>query len=738
MVEHTRVSRKTTNEDRISICPQLGCETIKRVKPLRLGFIGFGKYPHCKLHHLPLMYVDERIGEVVDAALSCLFDKAGLPPQELLNLIKVKFPKEFSSFIKNWVYCITIGRGASNIFSYMDSLSNSYLKQITKKQIRALKEVKNIDHGRKRSKVIDSIRKGIDEITLQYTRLLKHLRAHSEVLIDVKKLSRPSKELRLVLEAWLEVSSKEAEKSFEIKEEQDIPLSQVKKYYDKIINLGTCRCLLGLPPIRRNNKEEIVLAFDRFSAYLEFWKEHLTNKFTKSDINDLKNLKNAEPYSVLTVFKYTIEDMHKLAKRRGGEFLSIEFKGVNKAHRWKCNDCGNIWNTRPANIMGIPSKPEGSWCPKCSSGIGERMTRKFFEIIFNAKFPEERRLKWLSDKRMQIDGYNDGLKIAFERHGIQHYRFTPVFHKILDDFKKQQNRDEYIRTMCKKEGILLFEIGWEKRNSRWVKITYNEMEQYIRDMCKEKGILPPLKKEKIDWRDFDVAHPKYLKKYKKIAKQRDGTLKSPKYLGAKELLLWHCNKHDYDWWAMPSDIKDKPNRKGNWCPICGEETRSSAQLEHTIEDMKKLAVSRGEMGSKFISSEFKGMHKPHEWQCALGHIWSAVPSAIQGTTNQKGSWCPVCYDKYGRISKIQVDIIETLRRGGKFIFEIADQLVYNRDQIKKSLRGLEQNKLVYKSMENCPNSPKYSRQRLLRFFLKEEAKLFLENKENGLYNFLPL
>lgn len=288
MIEHTKVTRKTTNEDRIALCPQLGCETIKRVKPLKLGFIGFGKYPKCKQHHLPLVYIDERIGEIVDAALACLFDKAGLPPNVLLTLIKENFPKELSAFIKSWVYCITIGRGAPIISSYMDSLSNSYLKQITKKQLKVLKGDTNIKSGKKKGQVFDTIKRGMDEITLQYTRLLKHLRVHSEVLVNTQEILPLSTKLRNALNAWLEVSSKEETELLKIEKKQDIPLSQVKNYYDRILNLGTCRCLLGLPSVEKNNKKRRVSAFERFSAYLEFWKEHLTEKYTKSDIEALE------------------------------------------------------------------------------------------------------------------------------------------------------------------------------------------------------------------------------------------------------------------------------------------------------------------------------------------------------------------------------------------------------------------------------------------------------------------
>ena len=83
MRTYNNVSRKTVREDRIAICPKFGCELLKRVKPLKFGFLGFGKYPKCKKHHVPLVYIDERIGDFVDGALACLFDKAGLKPKHV-------------------------------------------------------------------------------------------------------------------------------------------------------------------------------------------------------------------------------------------------------------------------------------------------------------------------------------------------------------------------------------------------------------------------------------------------------------------------------------------------------------------------------------------------------------------------------------------------------------------------------------------------------------------------------
>jgi hypothetical protein len=198
MNSYTRVSRKTVGEDRIAICPNFGCEYMKRVKPLKFRFIGFGKYPKCKKHHVPLIYINERIGDFVDAALACLFDKSGLPPLKLLESIQSKYPDNFRSFVEDWVYCITVGRGARIVSRYMDAISNAYLKQLTKKQIKIVKKA-----GCSNPNLVNTaIKDGMDEICKQYTRILKHLRAHSEVLNEPEKLRPLPNELKNDLKNW--------------------------------------------------------------------------------------------------------------------------------------------------------------------------------------------------------------------------------------------------------------------------------------------------------------------------------------------------------------------------------------------------------------------------------------------------------------------------------------------------------------------------------------------------------
>lgn len=164
----------------------------------------------------------------------------------------------------------------------MDTISKSYLKQITKKQLKSLRDEKKIS--------FNAIKKGIDKISVQYERLLKHLRVHSEVFVNSKELKNLAVGLRSYMNTWLENSGKQISDILKTEEKQDLSILQIKDYYDKILNLDTCRCLLGLSPIEKNFKGRSVSAFERFSRDFEFLQENLTQKFTKSDIENLYDI----------------------------------------------------------------------------------------------------------------------------------------------------------------------------------------------------------------------------------------------------------------------------------------------------------------------------------------------------------------------------------------------------------------------------------------------------------------
>jgi len=60
--------------------------------------------------------------------------------------------------------------------------------------------------------------------------------------------------------------------------------------------------------------------------------------------------------------KLTIEEMHAIAKKKGGYCLSKKYINSHTKLIWKCGICGNIWKASPSYIKGSKNR-KGSWCP---------------------------------------------------------------------------------------------------------------------------------------------------------------------------------------------------------------------------------------------------------------------------------------------------------------------------------------------------------------------------------------
>lgn len=141
--KEVQVSRKIIKEDRIAICPQFGCSYLKKVKPLKFGFIGFHKYPKCPEHKLSLIFIEEFVGDFLCSVIACLFDIENSIPKGLIKVIKNRPQDEIKDFINGWLYCISIGRGAPFVSTYIDGLSRAYMKLLSKKQRKVLESEKN-------------------------------------------------------------------------------------------------------------------------------------------------------------------------------------------------------------------------------------------------------------------------------------------------------------------------------------------------------------------------------------------------------------------------------------------------------------------------------------------------------------------------------------------------------------------------------------------------------------------
>lgn len=107
---------------------------------------------------------------------------------------------------------------------------------------------------------------------------------------------------------------------------------------------------------------------------------------------------------------------------------------------------------------------------------GEIECRRVLEKIFRRSF-NKIRPNFLNNPvtdgnyNLELDCYNDDLKLAVEYSGKQHYEYVPYFHKNKEAFYNQKYRDELKKRMCKDNGIILIEVPYS--------VKHDDIEQYL-------------------------------------------------------------------------------------------------------------------------------------------------------------------------------------------------------------------------------------------------------------------
>jgi len=295
----------------------------------------------------------------------------------------------------------------------------------------------------------------------------------------------------------------------------------------------------------------------------------------------------------------------------------------------------------------------GTWCPECSTGLGERICRIFFEAIFNNKFPKYRP-KWLINRdknQMELDGYCRKLSLAFEHQGQQHSRRIKYFH-TEEDFVKRKSDDDEKDKLCKEHGITLICIPEIPSL-----LPISEVQEYILNKCIESGInnFPnDINSIRIDLKKAYLADSNnQFEQIKAIAKDKGGHCLSNQYLGSNTKLIFKC-ENDHIFELRPRHVKI-----GIWCPKCSRE-KSAALRKSTLDEMKLLADSHD---GKCLSKNYTNIQTKLKWQCKFGHVWESKPNNIQ-----QGKWCPVCgRENSNNKKKLSIDEMKTIaeERGGK-------------------------------------------------------------------------
>ncbi len=258
----------------------------------------------------------------------------------------------------------------------------------------------------------------------------------------------------------------------------------------------------------------------------------------------------------------TIEEMQTIAEKRGGKCLSETYINLSVKLKWQCV-VGHEWKATPHNV-----KNRNSWCPYCKSSFNEERCRKCLEILFDAEFVRCRPefLMFRNGACLELDCFNEELKIALEYNGIQHYELMH-FNKDEAVLKYFKEKDAFKVKKCQETGITLLVIHYKDIKNK----PDDMVKKHIIDMLEDEKI--EIKQENIDkLNNADIStaiatNPRAkerTEKVKDILKQNDARLvDETRYIESTACkfdvlcVIGHVFKTTYD------NIVRKPMR---WCP----------------------------------------------------------------------------------------------------------------------------------------------------------------------------
>lgn len=382
--------------------------------------------------------------------------------------------------------------------------------------------------------------------------------------------------------------------------------------------------------------------------------------------------------------RLTVEHARSLARERGGEFLSTEYRTALTKYRWRCGS-GHEWDATYNSVQ------QGHWCRECGrrttaaalaftreqvNDIARRYGGELVDAEYkgsgvyhhfrcanghlfqqmperiNASNPLKRR--WCQKCSMTFNLSEEICRAIIET--AYGRRFPSTFPG--DWLQNSRGRKMQLDGYCA-ELHLAFEYQGEQHYENVNKFK-KSLAQRIEDdakkvsLCREHGIiivcipyfpsqslsmaeliehvasafkatgvkLPPTDPDRVEELiALEISHP--MRELQEVAKSRGGEILSTAYIGAHAKYLWRC-AGGHEWQAGAAAV-----RSGTWCAVCA----GVAPL--TIEQMHAYAKSRG---GKCLSTVYHNAKMNLIWECSCGHQWEAMPVNIF----YKKGWCPSC------------------------------------------------------------------------------------------------
>jgi len=307
----------------------------------------------------------------------------------------------------------------------------------------------------------------------------------------------------------------------------------------------------------------------------------------------------------------TLKECQELAKLRNGICKNRNYINNRTLMRWKCGICNTKWEN---NFDHIKS---GQWCPKCAinNNKSENMMRDLLEKYTGKKFPNVRPdfMKHnKTGKNLELDCYNEELKLAFEYHGRQHYRYCPdLFHKKgFHVFKNQLARDVAKYKLCFQNNIRLIVIPYYK----YTYLNYKEFKAFIKLTLKKFKIEIINTKKLKDSQTEQMNKPEEiaendskseytLKDCQTFVKNKNGKCLSDEFIDIHTPIRWQCGFDHEPWEASFNELKNNES----WCPKC-----NIKGYKYTLQDCQTYAKNQD---GECLSDGYEKNRVMMRWGC---------------------------------------------------------------------------------------------------------------------------
>lgn len=323
----------------------------------------------------------------------------------------------------------------------------------------------------------------------------------------------------------------------------------------------------------------------------------------------------------------TLEKIRKRVLDRGGKLIDWE-KGIALSKAKLDVQCsrGHMFEIDWNHMSG----KRGGWCSICSKGSkSEEVARTTFKQLFGGEF-KKRRPKWLKNsrgKQMELDGYEESLKLAFEYQGQQHFQEVSIYNNS-DSLKVRIADDEEKRRLCKLHDVTLIELRWDEK--------FAEFPASIEAQLKAQG----RQFSEIDFRkkiNLDLAYIKddRLKELKDILSAKQITLISKKWIDVSTKYELLCDVCGHRWKQQGRAFLNTGYKPG--CKRCAMmvTAKQMAGRKLGLDALQEYATS---FGGKCLSTSYLDSRAAYEWVCEKGHKFSRNFDGMKS----KKSFCPTC------------------------------------------------------------------------------------------------